>query len=79
MPRRIDEALKVSRIILETLEDGPCRWTQLYKAAVNRSPTPWRFRSALEWLLANGYLKHDPRGEYEITEEGRGMLRILKV
>jgi predicted transcriptional regulator len=77
MSSQFDDKLRVCRIILTELRDQPCRWTPLFKATLSHSPTPWKFKSALEWLCAKGYVKHENRRPYEITGNGRSFLSFL--
>jgi len=74
LTKRLDEQLRVARIILRVLRDGPLRWTPLMKAALRESPTPWKARSTLEWLLRHGYIERPQRGLYRITDGGRVLL-----
>ena len=75
--KRLDEKLRIARIMLEKLEEGPMRWTPLMKAVVKESPSPWKAQVIIEWLLSNGYISRPERGIYEITKKGTSFLRSL--
>ena len=77
MSKTVDETLRVARIILRVLGDGPKRWTELGKLTTKVSPSYGRFQSTLRWLLENGYVRKARRGIYEITDKGRAFYRIV--
>lgn len=77
MTERLNEKLKVARITLQKLSEGPMRWTPLVKAIVKESPSPWKVQSILEWLLSHGYLERPERGLYRITKKGLNLLQTL--
>lgn len=77
MTERLNEKLGVARIVLEKLKDSPMRWTPLTKAVLQKSPSPWDTRSALEWLLRHGYIMRPERGLYRITSKGLQFLEGL--
>jgi predicted transcriptional regulator len=63
--KRLDEKLRIARIMLEKLSEGPIRWTPL-KAQV-----------IIKWLLSNGYISRPERGVYQITEKGYKFLKAI--
>jgi len=76
---RLNEKLKVARIVLENLRDGPMRWTPLIKSIVQESHSPWKAQTILEWLLRQGYIERPERGLYFITEKGQRFLETLEL
>jgi len=74
---RLNEKLKVARVVLEKLREGPMRWTPLVKAVLQESPSPWKARSILNWLLRHGYIERPKRGLYRITDKGLQFLETL--
>ena len=77
MTKRLDEKLKLARIVLDRLKDGPMRWTPLTKIVVKKSPSPWEAQVIIRWLLENGYIERPERGVYSITEKGRALLKFI--
>ena len=77
MTERLDEKLKVARIVLEKLVDGDMRWTPLMKATLGDSGTPSTFRTIVDWLLVHRYVTRPSRGIYRITGKGRSFLKVL--
>ena len=77
MTERLDEKLRVARIVLQKLRDGPMRWTPLTKAILRESMTPWKAQSILDWLRRRDYVERPQRGVYRITEKGRRFLDTL--
>ena len=77
MTEHLDEKLRVARIVLQKLRDGPMRWTPLTKAILRESMTPWKAQSILDWLRRRGYVERPQRGVYRITEKGRRFLDTL--
>ena len=75
--KRLDEKLRITRIMLEKLEEGPMRWTPLMKVVVKESPSPWKAQVVIKWLLTNEYISRPERGVYQITEKGRKLLKIF--
>ena len=77
MTQRLDENLRVAGIVLRKLQDESLRWTELTKLILRGSPTPWKARLILNWLLERGYIERPSRGAYRITEKGRYLLKTL--
>jgi len=77
LAKRLNDKLRVARIVLEKLKNGPMRWTALTKAVLLESPTPWKVRSVLKWLLKHGYVDRPERGLYCITDKGLQFLETL--
>ena len=75
--KRLNEKLRIAGIMLEKLEEGLIRWTPLMKAVVKESSSPWKAQVIIKWLLTNGYISRPERGVYQITENGRELLRAL--
>ncbi len=75
--KRLDEKLRIARMMLERLSEGPMRWTPLLKMVVKESPSPWKAQVIIKWLLSNGYISRPERGVYQITENGRELLRAI--
>ena len=75
--KRLDEKLRIARITLETLEEGPMRWTPLMKVVVKESPSPWKAQVILKWQLTNGYISRPERGVYQITNNGISLLKSI--
>ena len=75
--KRLDEKLRIARIMLEKLREGPMRWTPLMKIVVKESPLPWKAQVIIKWLLSNGYISCPERGVYEITEKGYKFLKAM--
>ena len=75
--KRLDEKLRIARIMLEKLEEGPMRWTPLMKIVVKESPSPWKAQVIIKWLLSNGYISRPKRGVYQITEKGIKFLKAM--
>jgi len=73
----VDERLRVAKIILGHLAEGPLRWTELEKLTTRVSPTFARFQSTLGWLLRNGYVIRLERGLYSITDKGEAFLKAI--
>jgi hypothetical protein len=40
--KRLDEKLRIARVMLEKLRESPMRWTPLMKTVVKESPSPWK-------------------------------------
>lgn len=76
--KRLDEKLRITRIMLERLSEGPMRWTPLMKTVVGESPSPWKAQVIIKWLLENNYVERPERGVYYITEKGQSLLTSLK-
>jgi len=74
---RFEDKLRVAHIVLRILRDGPMRWTPLTKAVLRESPTPWKTRSIIYWLLRNGYIERPERGVYLVTEKGLQFLESV--
>jgi len=53
------------------------RWTPLVKATIEKSPSPWKVQTILEWLLQHGYIERPERGLYRITDKGIQFLKTL--
>jgi len=77
LTKRLDEQLRVARLVLEKLRDGPLRWTPLMKATLSSSGTPSTFRSTIYWLIEHDYVERPERGVYCITQKGRHLLEAL--
>ena len=75
--KRLDEKLRIEKIMLEKLEEGPIRWTPLMKLVVTESPSPWKAQVIIKWLLTNGYIVRPERGIYQITEKGHIFLKAM--
>ena len=75
--KRLDENLRIARIMLEMLEKGPMRWTLLMKMVVKESPSPWKVQVTITWLLDNGYIERPERGVYSITKKGIALLNAI--
>jgi predicted transcriptional regulator len=75
--KRLDEKLRIARIILEKLSEGFMRWTPLMKMVVKESPSPWKAQVIIKWLLLNGYISRPERGVYQITEKGYKFLNAM--
>jgi predicted transcriptional regulator len=75
--KRLDEKLRIAKIILEKLSEGPMRWTPLMKVVVKESPSQWKAQVILKWLLEKGYVIRQERGVYQITENGRELLKNI--
>jgi len=75
--KRLDEKLRIARIILEKLSEDPMRWTPLLKMVVKESPSPWKAQVIIKWLFSNGYISRPERGVYQITEKGRKLLEAM--
>ena len=75
--KRLDEKLKIARIMLEMLSEGSMRWTPLLKMVVKESPSPWKAQVIIKWLLSNGYISRPERGVYQITEKGYKFLNAM--
>ena len=75
--KRLDEKLRIAKIILEKLRDGSMRWTPLMKVVVKESPSQWKAQVILKWLLEKGYVIRQERGVYQITENGRELLKTI--
>jgi predicted transcriptional regulator len=75
--KRLDEKLRIARIMLEKLSEGPIRWTPLMKMVVKESPSPWKAQVIIKWLLSNGYISRPERGVYQITEKGYKFLKAI--
>ena len=75
--KRLDEKLRIARIMLEKLSEGPMRWTPLLKMVVKESPSPWKVQVIIKWLLFNGYISRPERGVYQITEKGNKFLKAM--
>ncbi|MFB0522303.1 MAG: hypothetical protein ACETV1_00905 [Candidatus Bathyarchaeia archaeon] len=77
MSKIVDERLRVAKIILGHLLEGPRRWTELEKLTTRISPTYARFQSTLGWLLRKGYVMRLERGLYSITDKGEVFLEAI--
>ena len=78
MTENLDEKMEIAKNILGILdEEGEMRWTPLTKAVVHLSPSPYKSQVMISWLLRGGYVERRVRGRYNITEKGRGLLRVL--
>ena len=75
--KRLDEKLRIAKIILEKLSEGPMRWTPLMKVVVKESPSQWKAQVILKWLLEKEYVIRQERGVYQITENGRELLKTI--
>ena len=75
--KRLDEKLRIARIVLNTLSEGSVRWTPLMKVVVKESPSPWKAQVVIKWLLANEYISRPERGVYQITEKGQKFLKAI--
>ena len=73
----LEEKLKLAKIVLSKLEDGPKRWTELLKLTLAECGTPHKFQSILDFLLEKGYVDRPERGLYRITDKGRQFLQAL--
>jgi len=73
----LDKKLRIARIALDRLQEGPMRWTQLTKIVVKESPSPWKAQVIIKWLLENGYVERPEKGVYNITEKGRTLLKSI--
>jgi predicted transcriptional regulator len=73
--KRLDEKLRIARMMLERLSEGPMRWTPLMKMVVKESPSPWKAQVIIKWLLSNGYISRPERGVYQITKKGCKFLK----
>ncbi len=74
---RFGDLIETAEAILEAVETGGGRWTQVVRSAL-RTSTPWRVHTTIYWLLDSGYLKRPSRGVYRVTERGSLLLRALK-
>jgi len=72
-----EERLRIAGVVLKHLRGTPKRYTELLKLTLSDSATPGSFRSAIKWLLENGYVERPQRGTYQITEKGRAFLSAL--
>jgi hypothetical protein len=75
MTERLDDRIRVACILLTALKAGPLRWGELTKATLQKSPTPWKVRAAMNWLLNQGCIDRHG-GEYSITLKGEALLRL---
>jgi predicted transcriptional regulator len=75
--KRLDEKLRIARVMLEKLRESPMRWTPLMKTVVKESPSPWKAQVIIKWLFSNGYISRPERGVYQITEKGRNFLKVI--
>ena len=75
--KRLDEKLRIAKIMLEKLSEGPMRWTPLMKVVVKESPSQWKAQVILKWLMEKRYVVRQERGVYQITEKGRELLKNI--
>ena len=75
--KRLDEKLRIAKMMLDKLSEGPMRWTPLMKVVVKESPSPWKAKVVITWLLANEYISRPERGVYQITEKGCKFLKAI--
>ena len=73
----LEEKLKLAKIVLSKLKDGPKRWTELLKLTLAECGTPHKFQAILEFLLEKGYITRPERGLYVITKKGINFLHAL--
>ena len=77
MTERLNEKLRIAKIVLEKLKEGSMRWTPLTKFIIQKSPSPWKAQTIIKWLLSHDYIERPERGIYKITEKGRHFLETL--
>jgi len=82
MTERLDEHLRIAKIILTKLrEKGPMRSEALKKAVLLDSPTMWNVQNTMRWMRRRGFIeKTGPMrsgNPYTITQRGIVFLEAL--
>lgn len=82
MTELLDDKMRVACIVLEKLSKCSMRWTELEKAVLKESPTPWKLHSILDWLLDRELIEKTgpPKSiaPYRLTEKGLMFLTTLR-
>ena len=76
--RGFDAQLASRQAVLKTIiESAPVNWRDIISETAQQTGSAKISQSALDWLLASGYIKRVSRGVYEATERGVKFLKAV--
>ncbi|MBS7646324.1 hypothetical protein KEJ24_00575 [Candidatus Bathyarchaeota archaeon] len=78
--RRLQERLRLAKIVLAELKKRPLGRTELEKRTIRQFGTHSAFEGIFRWLVQGGYVaksEHRHRAPYVITEKGLKLLEGL--